>query len=425
MPRCIRLWGTIWLLMILNSSIYANIIVSQSDIRPSQAQQPSHLTLYETRATWLNAYAFNEETRRNQTIDNIIHANLNTVFLIGPPIESNRGWSDPTSFNQTLILLKAQNIAVHAWICCLYRISGQTADFVNETEQTAQKNWALALLDTYPLLDGIHLDYIRYNYGSNVNATKLAGVHQTIQMINSAIIAKYQHKFLTAAIWSLSGEIETPDDQIPLWYHNWFAANLDNPINRWNKVGYNFQGYPTFFAVQQDPVSWNGDSIIDVCISMEYDPSNSWWMGEVDIWNSFFNGDPASLMLGLGWYADLWEGGEITEHEVAHKLIDKIRYGQTNKSHGFSFFEFGAQNNNDSFLIPLLVENETCPFYYPAKSHLLSSEEIPKSLDGSDESDQSYPDISPWRLATIISVFGGFLIMISIYAYKRKRHWKF
>lgn len=328
----------------------------------------------ETRAVWLNQYAFNSDENRGLTMEKILGARLNTVFLIAPSCNGNHGWSSNESFNAMLQLLTSHEISVHAWLTNMYRISGQKADFISESEQLAQSQWAADILSNYPLLNGVHFDYIRYSYGEPVNSTKMMGILHTLLLTHSSIHTQFPEKYFTAASWPLSGELLSEDDEIPEWFDLWFSNSSHNPINRWNTPVYNNSGFPLTFSVQQDPIEWIKSAALDAVFSMEYSASNSWWQGEVDLWNSFFEGNPDGINMGLGWYSGVWNdddntGDDITPNSVAGAMATKIFYGRNHNIHGFALFEFGEPETDDSLIIDQLAGREDAPFYYPARSY--------------------------------------------------------
>ncbi|TXT59098.1 MAG: hypothetical protein BAJALOKI2v1_250004 [Promethearchaeota archaeon] len=325
----------------------------------------------EMRAVWLNDYAFNTEALRTEAVNKIKDANLNTVFLLAPPIDNNRGWSTPDDFRYMLALLKSENLTVYAWICNLYRREGILTDYTNASEREAQKNWTLALLKEYEQLDGIHFDYIRYQNLSVVNSTKLQAIKETLFLVKNAISIQFPDKVLSTASFPLSGEISRTEDDIPHWYDEWFNNPKNNDINRWNRSGYSYKGIPTPFRVQQDPKNWITQNVIDFTISMEYCYEDSWWKGEVDIWNSWLGSNISQVMMGLGYYSGIWQDPNLTPSAVAEAIVNKIHYGRANNITGFSIFEFGEPGTNDYILIDALTKGPNAPFKDPDKNLIL------------------------------------------------------
>ncbi|TXT57893.1 MAG: hypothetical protein BAJATHORv1_10601 [Candidatus Thorarchaeota archaeon] len=360
----------------------------------------------ETRAVWLNHYAFNSDAKRNETLEKIRSANLNTVLMISPPIGDNNGWSEIEDFSEMLEELVEYDISVHAWIANLYRVKGQRADFSNTTEQSEQINWALEILRTYPKLDGVHFDYIRTENLDYVNATKMNAISSVIEHTKERIREEFPEKYLTTAGWSLSGEIRTPQDELPEWYLEWFNQYEDDPVNRWSKAAYSHNGHPTCFGVQQDPVIWLSQGELDFHISMEYCYETDWWTGEVDIWNTFPYEVVEHIFMGLGWYSGVWEEESYTEEMVATEIVNKIQYGRSHKITGFSIFELGEPYNNDSILISKLAGDENDPFWNKAISGFKAESHSPIDL--------FQENIFPIALIGIIS-------LVVVYAIKRKR----
>ncbi len=311
----------------------------------------------ETRAVWLNDYAFDTEAHRSETLKKIQEANLNTAFLIAPEINGNNGWSEAADFSAMLTDLKSANIVVHIWIASACRVSNacNEVDFRNSTERQTQVDWAAALLDQYPSADGIHLDYIRYIDKETIQADKMNGVSLTVEETYNELDTNYPAKRLSAATLGLSGEYaDFENEDVPSWYRTWFNDHISDPINRWTAPGYNGSGVPSGLTRQQDPYTWMTGGYIDDVFSMEYDYSTSWWSGEVDIWNSFLNNDLERLNMGLGWYSGVWSDPEIEPTDVAAEIVNKINYGRSNNVRGYSIFEFGEPGNDDSILITQL-----------------------------------------------------------------------
>ncbi|MBN1424155.1 PKD domain-containing protein [Candidatus Fermentibacteria bacterium] len=334
----------------------------------------------ETRAVWLNHYAFDSPEKRAETLQKITNANLNTVFLIVPD-DTRPAWSTVADFSAMLTGAKALGLGAHVWMINLWRTAGQTADFTDPAEQEAQTQWARTLLDSFPTLDGIHFDYIRYETQDRLDSVKMHGIRQTVLQTYQALQTEYPGRFLTAALINMGQDCADwvhsyPEggDDIPSWFRTWFPAN---PGNRWDDLSFcdaypTPDGVPTQMTFQQDGVSLVNDDALDFIIAMEYTYHTSWWSGEVDIWHSFLGPAIGHVYMGLGWYSSVWNGAGVTPGEVAAEIVNKIAYGRSHGIDGFSLFEFGEPGTNDSIVIHALTEGPEAPFAEPARSCLLS-----------------------------------------------------
>lgn len=372
--------GKGWLVFV-RGAIPLNGITEGTNGRESLFNEVKACNQIETRGVWLNDYAFNSAQRRVETLEKIESANLNTIFLIAPPIAGNNGWSEAEDFVPMLSNATAKGLSVHAWVANMYRVKGTRADFLLEEEREAQKDWALALLEKYTQLDGIHFDYIRYHDLETINASKMNAILETLLLAKNAIKNNYPEKYLTCAGFPLSGSIHQEDDEIPGWFIQWFNNSSHDSVNRWKKEGYNGEGVPLPFRVQQDPVTWLNQQALDFHISMEYTYSTSWWCGEVDIWNTFPGNPTNNLFMGLGWYSGVWEEEGLPLEDVAEEIVNKINYGREHNIQGFSIFELGEPGNNDSIIINALA-GEDGPFKEAAIPIFQDTDEKTNKLTG-------------------------------------------
>lgn len=360
---------------------------------------------YETRAVWLNNYAFDSSAKRAETLQKIADANLNTVFLIVPD-DTRPAWSTVADFSAMLAAVKDLGLAAHVWMINMYRTAGQTADFTDPAEQAAHVQWARTLLDSFPSLDGVHFDYIRYPTQDRLDSVKIAGIRQTILQTHQMIETEYPGRFLTAALINLGQDCADwihpyPDggDDIPSWFRTWFAGN---PGNRWDDLSFcgsypTPDGVPTQMTFQQDGASLVNNDALDFIIAMEYTYYTSWWCGEVDIWNSFLGPDVDHVYMGLGWYQNVWNSAGVTPEEVAAAMVDKIEYGRLNGINGFSIFEFGEPGTTDSILINALTHGPDAPFADQALSALLAqpvAEFVADTVTGTAPLEVQFTDLS-------------------------------
>jgi len=303
----------------------------------------------ETRGVWLNPSAFKDKTTRKNTLERIKKANINTIFVLSPPVEENKGHSTPESFSALLNEAKNAGLSAHGWITGLYRVSGKLSDFRDPSEQEAQKQWALDLLSTYPKLDGVHLDYIRFKDKGPIEEAKVNGVSKTVQKIYQAIKTTYPNKFLTAAVKPLNQACaDWNSEYIPPWYQEWFS---NNPNNRWSNCTWcsDKRGVPGQFKFQQDAESWVLGNSIDHIIPMAYETNDSYWKGGITILKSFFSGKSEAIYGGIGWYTE--------DHfkDPGH-VVRKIKAARSEGIKGFVIFEFG-KSDNDFQLINALTIN--------------------------------------------------------------------
>ncbi|MCJ7739821.1 hypothetical protein MUP32_00705, partial [Candidatus Microgenomates bacterium] len=231
----------------------------------------------ETRATWLNTNSFSYESRRKTTLPELLNAHINTVFLSAWPLNGNYGRGSQESFETMLNQLVSNNISVHVWIDNRFRrfLNDGTnqVDFTNPTEQDTQAQWAADWIKTYPQLDGVHFDYIRYapNDADTINMNgRMDGVTATIIKTRNAINAINPQKKFTAAVFKLypSWEESYRDPpswskgDVPKWFKDWYTSHPDESTNIYRHVAsattppFYYVAVPNFFLVQQDPIEW-------------------------------------------------------------------------------------------------------------------------------------------------------------------------
>lgn len=356
----------------------------------------------ETRAVWLNNTAFNSAALRTSLITKLKAANINTLFIATPPIGSNSGWSNANDFKALLSDPYIQTLSLHVWTYNIGRIKGQESDYTSATEQAAQAKWAVDLLVAYPQLDGVHLDYIRYPdpdrgfptnlYGILVKE-KIEGVNKTVKAIYEAINNRFpgNQKTLSAAVKPINTECINGEDNLPSWFMLW-CQDSANQESRWYETSacsytQTCDSVPGQLAYQQDSVSWVNGGYIDFVVDMEYPHintnncrNNCWWKDEVDQWKLLLGNKVSQVVMGLGWYDDMFDYDEdsgkntYTQREVAVGIIDRIEYGQDNNLKGFAIFEFNKEDDqfDDAMLIPMLKTNgsstEVGPYQNERKS---------------------------------------------------------
>src|SRR3989338_11461884 len=197
----------------------------------------------ETRGVWLNAGDWRVD-RRAGIVDKVRRANLNTVFLIAPRIGNNNGWGDANDFFNAIADFKNIGVGVHLWLVNAFRTSNgnptnectDQVDYRQPAELAAQVQWVKDLLakyanpnDSYPDVDGVHFDYIRYiNWTSQGQycaehqfKDKIDAVSQVVQSSFQAIKQQYPDKMLTAAVFAVDPQQDNPATYLPAWFVNW------------------------------------------------------------------------------------------------------------------------------------------------------------------------------------------------------------
>jgi hypothetical protein len=328
----------------------------------------------EVRAVWINPFSFDTPEHRAATLAKIGRANLNTVFLQTPSVAGNYGitWggASPENYSAFLKDLKSAGLAVHGWIINREREGeGKQADFTSANERKAQRDWALAVLDAYPALDGVHFDYIRYGDWAKHEIAKAGGVTETVRMTLKAIRKKHPGKFLTAAVFVAAspnwmGRVSEGkriwDDIPPPWFVKWLDGHPDNWFAKRGKedpkLGPDMILGPSFFKYQQDPVAWLETESIDAICPMQYTTDEAIWKTEVDLWKSFRGGNLGGVIMGLGWLKEK----EHPDWELKPEpLVKSIRYGRDQGLKGFSIFSLGVPGVDDEPLLKAL--SEPCP----------------------------------------------------------------
>jgi len=343
-----RFWGIILLLALIELTTQAWAQTSTSEVR----------------GAWLNLSAFDTAERRSTTLQTVTNANLNTIFVLAPPIGSNNGWSDPDDFSALVNEANDLGLSVHAWILNMWREVGHDADFADSSEQQLQKQWVLELLNSNPILDGVNFDFIRYRPPQPIDEMKINGVTNTIRITYDEVTDLHPRKFLTATSFRIepfAADFDT--EYIPLWFQNWID---NNPGNKYTTIEYP-NGYyvPQHMKYQQNSEFWIKDRIVDAVMPMQYTTNDSIWNEEVDTWKSFLGDQIGKVFMGLGWYAGV--GFD------APGIARKIKYGRSQGLKGFVIYTIGVEGVDDSDLVSILTVNQEAndfdaPFKSPASS---------------------------------------------------------
>lgn len=319
----------------------------------------------ETRAVWLNTYAFKTEAARLNTLQTAQRANLNTLFVLVPPVYDSRGvyhngWANRDAFTKLLQAAKQRGFRVHGWVANYYR-KPSGVDYRYNNEWNHQANWALALLAKYPQLDGIHFDYIRYvpptPGGDEQNKSKMEAVNKTVRVTFNTIKAKYPNKSLTAAVFNLDPHWTRSNAYVPAWFSKWKKTHPNNRIYRDPKNPRENYG-PRMFRVAQDPVRWLNNDYIDGVAPMIYTMNMTIWRKRINLWKSFVGKDDFSkVWFGIAWYYQgsytiNWPDGSkyatanpLLPHNpgaAADAVVKQINYARKQGMKGFVIFEIGG-----------------------------------------------------------------------------------
>ncbi|MBI2617009.1 hypothetical protein HYW55_02685 [Candidatus Gottesmanbacteria bacterium] len=336
----------------------------------------------ETRGVWLNPYSFKAPETRQQTLDKIIKANLNTVFLASYTLSGNFGWSDKESFDAMLAALKSKGLSVHVWLSSMSRKgAGTQAEYTDVSEQEAQKNWCMDWLSSYPTLDGVHFDNLRYLVEvAEISKQRNIGVFRTIKACYDAVKMKYPTKFVTAFINNTDPFSVHKDDYLARWYKNWLSKNPTNSL-QYNGTQYRPQN------LRYDPMKWIRRGIIDAVTPGRYTTDVAAWKKRLPLWKSFLTTEEnfSKVIFGISWYPT---EGEISYPDGkvyqwggynAQSAVRQIKYARKEGMRGFSIFEFGRKVGQDDgpFIDALTIDSAIndfdAPFETKQKSCLNSS----------------------------------------------------
>jgi hypothetical protein len=304
----------------------------------------------ETRGVWLNPLAFNTQTVRDATLNAIKVGHLNTVFLAAYPLGGNDGWSDQASFDATYQALKSDGVSVHVWLNSMRRDGSGSVNYTSASEANAHAQWCTNWLTTYPDLDGIHFDNIRYPTGMNtsyIDRSRLEGHARTMKACYDAINTIDPKKHLTAFVDSVD-PVSIPNDPknyLPPWFKSWMSSNPSN--------GYIFRGEqyrPSNLRV--DPITWVKDGYFDGLMPGDYTSSLDLWKRRIPQWKSFMGNDFDKVLFGVAWmppkpdivYPDgsHYSGGGANVSAV----VSQIEYAQAQGMKGFVIFQYGKVGND-------------------------------------------------------------------------------
>jgi len=371
----------------------------------------------ETRGTWVWASDINTESERAEVFQKIHDAKLNTIFISIPVFNGNWGHGDQSTFLNFIMTAKSKGLSVHAWFLNQFRLvrSGITyVEFRNSSEQEAQSQWVQDIMSAYGLyLDGIHLDYIRYPEFEDINVDgEMDGVRATVKKIHDDLKTNYPNIILSAAVFTLkanrfdrkdSGDIWF--EQVPEWFRNWCE---NNPDTMYTNNNYYYMG-PHHMQVQQDPVGWLKDGIMDAIMPMHYAMNDDYWNNEIDYWNSFnsfVGNDLKTVNIGLAWKRGKYD---------APGVVKKIKYARSKGIGGFVIFKLFNEDMDDiedkTLIDALTIDSIDNDFDAPLKETVPtcigSSSSSGKIFDISDSAFSIIENGNNINSLTIISPDGG------------------
>lgn len=329
------------------------------------------------RGVWLQPYAI-ANRHRAATLDKVKRLHLNTIYLRTPTIEAegvkHHGQGDLANFEATLKALRKQGVAVHAWITNKMRAGGEQVDFTDVNERKLQAQWAIAILDRWPALAGVHLDYIRYSKWDKPDARRMDAVTATVRGIREAINKKYSGKQLTGAVFTADfsylggrwgrGGARQWDGDVPAWFQQWHHQSRGNVYTtrpallhkqgKFNDFGLKHLYGPVFFHMQQDPVTWLKEDLLDSIQVMQYSADRERWRIEAETWKAFMTSigkDAKRVHLGLGW---LTEKGQPDWRRDAAAMADHVKVAKKVGLGGVSIFTLGVEGIDDEPLVRAL-----------------------------------------------------------------------
>lgn len=337
----------------------------------------------ELRGTWLNQQAFQASRRRTTTLDLVTDANLNTIFALAPSVNGNLGGGSSDAFEALIREAARRGLGIHGWLLC-HRRKGRDVelDFSDPIEQRAQADWAVTLLDRYPGLNGVHLDYIRYREAEVPDLNRLDGLTRTVQGIREAMRAKHPDKSLTAAVFVAAsagylGSLEEGRNRLsntPAWFRQWYNDHLDNwfatAYRRNSRLQPTWALGPNHLRYGQDSVTWLREDLVDGIMPMQYTSNDAVWQEELDLWRSFLGGKLDGVYTGLGF---LTEQGRPSWKHDPDSLVRHINYARSHGWPGGVIYRLGFAGDLDRQLVTALTRGRTPghdagPFAAPARS---------------------------------------------------------
>lgn len=269
----------------------------------------------ETRAAWVLPQFYQNKTRRYRFLKKAYTAHLNTLFVKIPNLYPLKG-KQKEKLKQFLKHAHSLGFSLHGWIASSYRTKGKRADFLSDQEREQQALWVKNILKTFPLLKGIHLDYIRYplpnykyNLRKNLSSPKTKAVSLTVFNIYQKLKQEFPEKYLSAAVWTISD--------------NGKLIQISDTI------------YPSHLKYFQNPLNWLNNNSVDFLVPMAYTKITKDWELEAKQWRLHSKENFKKIIMGLGW---LKEKGKANWGYDAKALVEKIKLGRKLGIKGFSIF---------------------------------------------------------------------------------------
>jgi hypothetical protein len=337
----------------------------------------------ELRANWVAHDSIQTAEGRNSMIFKMTNATMNAAFVEAPPIGDNYGEGDTEAFVAFLNSAKAAGLVVFGWIANHKRTYPIPADLRLAEERLAQAKWVKNLIDGFPCIDGVAIDYIRYPEWEASDGKKIDGVTLTIKAIrkvtDNANVALLSTSFPAATI-TFRGVEPSWQEGVPVWFQEWYAANPSNYfkleaasggtgiVNQGNLGGSNpgFLLGPSFMSYQQDPITWIADGFVDHVVPMQYTADPAVMRNDIDVWDSFMSwiGHPlTSIYLGLGWMDEPSSFPDSKFDPAA--MVSHVKYGRAKGVGGYTIFRLGIPGIDDQPLIDALTipnaDNEWAP----------------------------------------------------------------
>ncbi len=304
------------------------------------------------------------------------------------------GVGNHNDFAAALDLFSSEDVDVHAWIVNGKRLTEDQwveeaiwVDLCEEEEREAQQTWVTAVLELYPQLAGIELDYIRFPGWEMADEEKTACITDTVEIISTAIDSvsastskDYQ---LSAAVFPLLysyaggrwGDLNatttevTWEGETPQWFREWYEATPDNPfittpIEDSKTEIYEMRTQATYsprlvfdatsFHYQQDPTTWLRRDLLDVIHVMQYSSTQGIWEREVDAWQQMAPDIADRVMVGIGW---LDSEREVDDWGHYPESFERSRnYAEAAGILGTSIYTIGERPELDAGLINF-IEN--------------------------------------------------------------------
>jgi len=345
------------------SPLYLEKYQGQNELLLSKAQARKKVAVNglingahcEVRGVWVDELTSSNQMA--QLLHNIQRANMNTVFVVSPPINKYNGWSSKKNFKRFVKEAHKRRLNVHIWMPNMYRgKSGQRADFRTVKERKEQRRWASKLLKKYKkYVGGIHYDYIRYYDWEDVNTGgKMDAVDQALLYMTGMVKRRYRDKFATATTLSASPNwADFGNEDIPQWFRVWYGSNPGNIY----EATYSYDTVPVHMKFQQNPVLWLSSGLADAVMPMQYTVDDTTWYQEVDSWQSFLNfvgKEPTRICMGIGW---LEEEGHPDWGYNPEGVVNKIKYGRAKGLKGFVIYELNGGSRDEELVNVLTVDS--------------------------------------------------------------------